>query len=477
MGEKMRAGLDEAFLAGLRDAGVEVAAPEPRYLEEPRGRWPGQAAAVLRPRSSAEVARILRAADAAGVGVIPYGGGTGLVGGQVKGDGACCVLLSLERMDAVRAVDSQSLVIEAGAPLEAVHAAAETVGRRFPLTLGSQGTAQIGGCLATNAGGVNVIRYGNARALCLGIEAVLPDGTIWNGLTRLRKDNTGYDLRDLLIGSEGTLGVITAAALRLFEPPAVEGLAMFALPSPQAAVALLGIAQHRFAGCVSAFELISRQGLMFQREVGMDLHYPFAEDPPWMVLVELGLPEGMDVDEAFAGLYEAAEDLILDAVIAQSGAQAQQMWELRENLPVANRRIGAICSHDISVPVADLPRFIAEADAMLAGMGDYRINCFGHVGDGNLHYNVFPATGRARADYDPDPVKHAVHDLVVDGFNGSMSAEHGIGRYKVEDLERYADPAKLRMMRAVKAALDPRGIMNPGAVLRQPPSKEQSTET
>ncbi|HEY0275186.1 MAG TPA: FAD-binding oxidoreductase, partial [Paenirhodobacter sp.] len=412
---------------------------------------------------------------AVGVGVIPYGGGTGLVGGQVKGDGAGCLLLSLERMTAVRAVDTQSLVIEAGATLEAVHHAAEAVGRRFPLTLASQGTAQIGGCLATNAGGVNVIRYGNARTLCLGIEAVLADGTIWHGLTRLRKDNTGYDLRDLLIGAEGTLGVITAAALRLYEPPAVEGLAMFALPDPAAAVALLGLAQHRFAGCVSAFELISRQGLAFQREVGMDLHYPFAEDPPWMVLVDLGLPEGMDAEAAFADLYEAAQDLILDAVIAQSGTQARAMWDLRENLPVANRRIGAICSHDISVPVADLSRFIAEADALVARMGDMRVNCFGHVGDGNLHYNVFPAPGRGRADYDAGAVKQAVHDLVVTGFNGSMSAEHGIGRYKVDDLERYGDPAKLAMMRAIKAALDPAGIMNPGAVLRQAPSNSHST--
>ncbi|HEY0212664.1 MAG TPA: FAD-binding oxidoreductase [Paenirhodobacter sp.] len=458
--------MDTAFLDGLQAAGIEVFAPAPRYLEEPRGRWPGRAGVLVKPRTTEQVAQVLQVAHRARVGVIPYGGGTGLVGGQVKGDGADCVLLSLERMTAVRALDTQSLVIEAGATLAAVHAAAETVGRRFPLTLASQGTAQIGGCLATNAGGVNVIRYGNARALCLGIEAVLADGTVWQGLTRLRKDNTGYDLRDLLIGAEGTLAVITAAALRLFEPPAVEGLAMFAVPDPAAAVALLAVAQHRFAGCVSAFELISRQGLTFQREVGMDLHYPFDQDPPWMVLMELGLPQGMDVEAAFADLYQAAGDLVLDAVIAQSGTQARAMWDVRENLPVANRRIGAICSHDISVPIADLPRFIVQADAMLAAMGDMRVNCFGHVGDGNLHYNVFPAQGRSRADYDAGRVKQAVHDLVVHGFNGSMSAEHGIGRYKVEDLERYADPAKLAMMRAVKAALDPRGILNPGALLR-----------
>lgn len=459
---------DQAFLDRLRADGVEVGEAEPRYLEEPRGRWPGRAAGVARPHSTAEVARVLRAAAAARVAVVPYGGGTGLVGGQVKGEGPMPLVLSLERMTALRAIDPQSLVVEAGATLQSVQAAAQTVGRLFPLTIAAQGTAQIGGCLSTNAGGVHVLRYGNARALCLGIEAVLADGTVWNGLTRLRKDNTGYDLRDLLIGAEGTLGVITAAALRLFEPPAVEGLAFFALPSPAAAVALLGLAQSQFAGCVSAFELISRQGLSFLREVGPEVHMPFAEDPDWMVLIELGLPAGMDAEAAFAELFEAAEDLVLDAVIAQSGAQAAQMWELRESLPLANRRIGAISSHDISVPVAAIPDFVAEAGAMLAAMGDFRINCFGHVGDGNLHYNVFPAEGRRRDEYDAqkDAVKTAVHDLVVRGYNGSVSAEHGIGRLKVGDLERYADPAKLTMMRAIKTALDPLGILNPGAVLR-----------
>lgn len=459
---------DQAFLDRLRAEGVEVGEAEPRYLEEPRGRWPGRAAGVARPHSTAEVARVLRAAAAARVAVVPYGGGTGLVGGQVKGEGPLPLVLSLERMTALRAIDPQSLVVEAGATLQSVQEAAQTVGRLFPLTIAAQGTAQIGGCLSTNAGGVHVLRYGNARALCLGIEAVLADGTVWNGLTRLRKDNTGYDLRDLLIGAEGSLGVITAAALRLFEPPAVEGLAFFALPSPAAAVALLGLAQGRFAGCVSAFELISLQGLSFLREVGPEVHMPFAEDPDWMVLIELGLPAGMDAEAAFAELFEAAEDLVLDAVIAQSGAQAAQMWELRESLPLANRRIGAISSHDISVPVAAIPDFVAEAGAMLAAMGDFRINCFGHVGDGNLHYNVFPAPGRNRSEYDAqkDAVKTAVHDLVVRGYNGSVSAEHGIGRLKVGDLERYADPAKLTMMRAIKTALDPLGILNPGAVLR-----------
>lgn len=458
--------VNEAFLAQLHAEGISLSPPEPRYLEEPRGRWPGKAAMVARPRTTAEVSTILRAAHQARIGVVPYGGGTGLVGGQVKPDGEGCLLLSLERMNAVRSVDTQSLVIEAGATLESVHAAVAQVERRFPLTIGSQGTAQIGGCLATNAGGVNVIRYGNARALCLGLEAVLADGTVWNGLTRLRKDNTGYDLRDLLIGAEGSLGVITAAALRLFEAPAVEGSAFFVVPSPAAAVELLSLAQGRFAGCVSMFELISGQGLAFLREKGPEVRFPFAEDPEWMVLIELGLPDGMDVEQAFGDLFAAAGDLVSDAVIAQSSSQMQEFWFLRETIPVANRRIGAISSHDISVPVAEIARFIDEAGQMLAGLDDFRVNCFGHVGDGNLHYNVFPVAGRSREDYDMAAVKHAVHDLLVERFNGSVSAEHGVGRLKVADLERYSDPAKLMMMRQIKAALDPVGIMNPGAVLR-----------
>lgn len=464
---------DAGFAARLKAEvpGLWVGAPEARYLEEPRGRYAGRGLVLAKPASTAEVAALVRSAHAARVGVVPYGGGTGLVSGQVMPEGPVPLIVSLERLTALRSIDPQSLVIGAGATLQAVQDAAAGVGRRFPLSLASQGTAQIGGCLATNAGGVNVLRYGNARALCLGVEAVLADGTVWNGLTRLRKDNTGYDLRDMLIGAEGTLGIITAASLRLFEPPAVEGVAMFAVPSPAAAVQLLGLAQGRFAGCVSAFELISRQGLEFLRETGWGGAMPFATDPLWAVLIELGLPEGMDVEESFGALYEAAEGLVEDAVVAQSGAQAAAMWDLRENLPIANRRIGAISSHDISVPVAAIPAFIAEADAMLATMGDFRVNCFGHVGDGNLHYNVFPAKGRSREAYEAQrfEVMEAVHELVVRGYEGSISAEHGIGRLKVAELERFAAPEKLAMMRAVKAALDPAGILNPGAVLRGAP--------
>jgi FAD/FMN-containing dehydrogenase len=460
---------DQAFCSVLAQAvpGLSMTAPEPRYLEEPRGLLTGLAGVVVKPVTTTQVAGVMRACHAARVGVVPYGGGTGLVGAQVQTEGAAPVILSLEKMAAVRAVDDHVLVIEAGATLAETQAAAAAQGRLFPLTLASQGTARIGGCLATNAGGVNVLRYGNARELCLGVEAVLADGTVMAGLKRLRKDNTGYDIKDLLIGAEGTLGVITAASLRLFPQPASQGTAMFVVPSPAAALDLLALAEARMPGCISAFELIARQGLEFLDEVGPPVHQPFATRPDWMILLEIGLPEGIDAEEALAGLFEAAGTLVEDGVIAQSGAQRAQMWALREALPEANKRIGSISSHDISVPLPDLPRFIAQASAAVRAAGDFRINCFGHVGDGNLHYNVFPAQGRARAEYANarGRVKDMVHEI-VDGFGGSVSAEHGIGRLKVDDLERFADPGKLAAMRAIKAALDPLGIMNPGAVLR-----------
>jgi FAD/FMN-containing dehydrogenase len=460
---------DANFAAKLRAAAPDLwlGPPEPRHLEEPRGRFRGAGGLLAKPASTAEVSTILRLCHAEGVAVLPLGGSTGLVGGQVMEQGQP-LIVSLERMVALRAASPDALNVEAGMTLQAVQEAAQAQGRRFPLALASQGSAQIGGCLATNAGGVNVLRYGNARALCLGLEVVLADGTVWNGLSRLHKNNTGYDLRDLMIGAEGSLGILTATSLKLVVPPAEEGTALFALPSPEAAVALLDLAQGQLAGCISAFELIAKQGLSFLREVGPEVQFPFAADPDWMVLIELGLPAGLPAETAFAELFEAAGDLVEDAVIAQSEAQRTAFWTLRESLPVANRRIGAISSHDISVPVPMIPAFIDTARRVIEAMGPYRINCFGHVGDGNLHFNVFPPPGQRREAHEPqrEAIKRAVHDIVARDFAGSVSAEHGVGRLKVEDLERYEDPAKLAMMRAIKAALDPRGILNPGAVLR-----------
>ena len=443
----------------------------PRYFEEPRGRYTGSAGLVLAPATTEEVAEVMRVAHETRTPVIPYGGGTGLVGGQIAEGIDDPIVLSVERMNAIRAVHPSEnvLVAEAGAILAEVQTAAREAGRLFPLSLASEGSARIGGLLATNAGGTGVLRYGNARDLTLGIEAVLADGTIWHGLTRLRKDNSGYDLRNLLIGSEGTLGVITAAALKLSPIPAETGTAIFTVPSPDAALDLLALTRAQVGEGVSAFELIHRQGFDFLAETMPDIRHPFAEAPEWSVLIELGLPRGLATKAAFEALFEAAleAELTEDAIIAQSETQSQELWAVREQIPEANRRIGSVSSHDISMPLSEIPGFIRETPERLAQIGEFRINCFGHVGDGNLHYNIFPMPGRSRADHENErpEIKRTIHDLVHE-LGGSVAAEHGVGRLKVDDLERYGDPALLAMMRAVKGALDPQGILNPGVILR-----------
>ncbi|WP_296423556.1 FAD-binding oxidoreductase [Yoonia sp.] len=462
-----------AFEATLRALLPDAAfkADSAGYLTEPRGRWAGHGF-VVAPASTEEVAVVVKACAGARVAVVPYGGGTGLVGGQLMPDGPRPVILSLERMNRVRAVYplENVMVCDAGVILADVQKAAMDVGRLFPLSLASEGSARIGGLLATNAGGVNVLRYGNARAQCLGLEVVRPDGAIWHGLTRLRKDNTGYDLRNLMIGAEGTLGVITAAALKLAPRPAGVGAALMAVPSPAAALELLALARERIGDGVSAFELMHRQGFDFLAEVGPEVKQPFEVVPEWCVLIDVGLPAGLAPDAALEDLFAAAFEngLVTDGVIAQSHAQRQAFWRIRESIPEANRRIGSVSSHDISVPLSAVPDFVTQGQRAVAQIGAFRINCFGHLGDGNLHYNIFPASGRSRADYETQRplIKTALHDLVA-SMGGSVSAEHGIGRLKVDDLERYADPAKLAMLRAIKTALDPLGIMNPGAVLRQ----------
>ena len=462
-----------AFLAALaaRLPPDTLRPTQDRHRADPRGRWTGTGDTVALPRTTAEVATITAACNAARVGIVPWGGGTGLVGGQLKPDGPAPLILSLERMTATRGLypAESVLTVEAGTILANVQDQATTAGFLFPLSLASEGSARIGGLLATNAGGLNVLRYGNARDLCLGVEAVMADGSIFHGLKRLRKDNTGYDLRHLLIGSEGTLGILTAASLRLFPVPAHSVTALLVTPSPDTALHLLSLAQKRLSGMVSAFELIHRTGFDFLAETLPDITPPFATPPEWSVLVELGLPAGLDPEPAMANLYAEADDLSLvtDGVIATSSQQAASLWRIRESIPEANRRIGAVSSHDISLPLSAIPEFIAKAPAVLARIDRFRINCFGHLGDGNLHYNVFPERGKTRADHDAqrDTVKTAIHDL-VDSLGGSVSAEHGIGRLKVKDLETYADPAKLHAMRAIKQALDPNGILNPGAVLR-----------
>jgi FAD/FMN-containing dehydrogenase len=462
--------VDDAFVEKLRIAlpGAAFLADPAGFLIEPRGRWSGQGV-VVSPASVGEVSTVMAACFEAHIPVVPYSGGTGLVGGQTVVEGPVPVILSLARMNKVRAVfaDENVIEVDAGVILADVQTAAADVGRLFPLSLASEGSARIGGLLATNAGGLNVIRYGNARAQCLGVEVVMADGRIWNGMSRLRKDNTGYDLRDLMIGSEGTLGVMTGASLRMMPRPASEATAMFVMPSAADAVALLALAGERLGETVTAFELIHRQGFDFLDETGLKYKAPFKQAPEWSVLIKIGLPTGQSAQAALEDLFEAAGDLVLDGVIAQSTSQATDLWNIREMIPEANRRIGSISSHDISVPISCVPEFIAKAPVILAKIGDFRINCFGHLGDGNLHYNVFPMQGRNRVDHQDqrDAIKTAVHDL-AHSMAGSVSAEHGIGRLKVADLETYGDPAKLVMMRAIKHALDPRSILNPGAVLR-----------
>jgi FAD/FMN-containing dehydrogenase len=459
----------ERLAAALGGDGVRP--PEPRYLEEPRGRFHGRAGAVLRPGSVEEVAAAVRICAEARVGIVPWSGGTGLVGGQVFGDGPLPVVLSFDRMARIRDLDvtDNVLTAEAGAVLADVQAAARDAGRLFPLSLASEGSARIGGLMATNAGGVAVLRYGTARDLCLGVEAVMADGRVMRGLSRLVKDNAGYDLRHLLIGAEGTLGLITAASLRLHQAPEETATAWVAVASPEAALTLLHGLRARLGGAVSAFELMHVQGLAFLAEQMPQVPQPpgFAGD--WRVLAEAADGAGAGVLARMeAALAEAlAAGRAGDALVAQGEGQRQAFWRVRESIPEANRLIGAVTSHDLSIPPGRLAEFVRRVGPALAAIdGGLRANCFGHLGDGNLHYNVFPAAGRGRAEYDHlrPAVTEAVHGLAV-ALGGSIAAEHGIGRLKAAELARYADPVKLAAMRAVKAALDPLGILNPGAVL------------
>ncbi|MCK0142108.1 FAD-binding oxidoreductase [Aliiroseovarius sp. F20344] len=461
---------DATFEATLRGLLPDAAfrSLSPAYLEEPRGLFHGAGGLLLTPGSTDEVALILRMCSDASVPVVPYGGGTGLVGGQVMPD-ATPVILSLERMIRIRDIHATEnvLVAEAGAILADIQSAAEGTDRLFPLSLASEGSCRIGGCLSTNAGGVNVLRYGSARDLCLGIEAVLPDGTVHHGLKRLRKDNTGYDLRSLLCGAEGTLGVITAASLRLFPRPARTGTALLIVRDPLAALDLLAMAQAHMGQGISAFELIKGTGLEFLSEAGLGGPQPFQSRPDWSVLIDLGLGPSDDPEEALLSLFEAAQEagLVADGVIAQSETQRAALWKLREEIPLANKAVGAISSHDISLPLSVVPEFLNKADHELAQLGPFRVNAFGHLGDGNLHYNVFPPKGQNKQDHQAakDDVRQVVYDLVHQ-LGGSFSAEHGVGRLKTTELERYGDPARLTAMRAVKHALDPKGIMNPGVI-------------
>ena len=456
---------------------IETAAPGSvseigqSYLEEPRGAFHGAGSALVRPRSTSEVSGVVKAAGEYGVPIVPFGGGTGLVGGQVREAVGPTLVLSLERMAEIRDVDprDKTMVAGAGAILADIQRAAKAKGLIFPLSLASEGSCRIGGNLATNAGGVNVLRYGTARELCLGLEAVLPDGSVFNGLKRLRKDNTGYDLRNLLIGSEGTLGIITAARLKLFPVPGETMTGLFELASLDAALDLLLLLQSRLGDVVSAHELIHRTGIDMLTETMPDISLPPTGESEWLVLTEAAGGFGGGLADRFESCIASAFEsgFVTNGSIAQSGLQRDQFWTMRESLPEANRRTGSVSSHDISLPISDLSVFVQEAGRAVAEIDpNLRINCFGHVGDGNLHYNVFPPKDREADEFAQlrQPVRDTVYGL-VDRFGGSISAEHGIGRLKKADLVKFGDPAKLTVMRAIKTTLDPKNIMNPGAVL------------
>lgn len=441
------------------------------YLEDWRGRYRGDALCVVRPGSTAEVAAVVRACAAAGVAIVPQGGNTGLCGAATPLAASGAVIVSLARLNRVRAVDTDNntMTVEAGCVLAALQERAAQAGRLFPLALAAEGSCQIGGNLSTNAGGVQVLRYGNTRELTLGLEVVLPSGEVWDGLRGLRKDNTGYDLKHLFIGAEGTLGIITAAVLKLFPLPRASATAWLALASPAAAVRLLSDLQAAFGPQLTACELVSgiSLGLVLKHIPGAQA--PLAESP-WYLLVELSgggdESELREALEAFLGdaLERAAID---DATLAQSGEQARRLWALRENISEAQKIEGLSVKHDVSVPISRIPEFLERADAaLLEAFPDIRIVAFGHIGDGNLHYNQSKTeAGENAAFIAAQPaVNRIVYDLVHE-LGGSISAEHGIGQLKRDELVRYKSPVELEMMRAIKRTLDPLGLMNPGKVL------------
>ncbi len=461
-----------AALAGIVGPTHAIADPDlmAGALVEPRGLYRGRALALVRPASTAEVAKVLAWCDAANVGVTPQGGNTGLVGGQTPDETGDEIILSTSRLKAIRDVDPHAdvMICEAGVTLAEAQAAALAADRLFPLSLASEGTCTIGGITATNAGGVTVIAYGNARDLVTGVEAVLADGRIVNALTKLRKDNTGYDVRSLFIGSEGTLGLVTAASLRLFPNPRARATAFVGLENPAKALDLLKRARERLGSGVTSFELIARFAYDITVAHGF-ARAPLSGDHAWYVLIEASSQIAGGLSEAFEGMLESALEagVIEDAAVAASLDQRHAFWSLRESIPEAQFPEGGSIKHDVSVAVGATPAFLEEATrAVEAFMPGARVCAFGHLGDGNIHFNVSQPVGADKAAFLArwEAMNEVVHGIVL-RMGGSYSAEHGIGQLKRDLLARTKDPGALSVMRAVKAALDPKGIMNPGKVL------------
>ena len=444
------------------------------YEQDWRKRTRGKALAVVRPSKTQEVAEVVKACAKAGVSIVPQGGNTGLVVGGIPDDTGTQVLLSLQRMNAVRALDTDNLTltVEAGCVLQNLQQAAEQAGFLFPLSLGAEGSCTIGGNLATNAGGTQVLRYGNARELCLGLEVVTAQGEVMHSLSGLRKDNTGYDLRNLMIGSEGTLGIITAATMKLYPMPAVSLTAWAAVPSVACAVKLLGLAHQHLGAGLTGFEMMGQFALRLVDKHYPHLRVPLWQDTPYCVLLENSDSESeAHARERFEHLLGLAfeDGCVSDAVVAESLSQARNLWHIRESITLAQAEEGLNIKHDISVPISSIPNFVEATDALLMReIPGIRLVNFGHLGDGNLHYNVQApehCDTKAFLRDNEDRVNTWVYQSVK-RFGGSISAEHGVGSMKVDSLPDYKDPVALALMQHIKRALDPQGLLNPGRVVR-----------
>lgn len=442
------------------------------YLIEPRDKFHGKTKLVLRPASTAEVSQIMRLATATNTPIVPQGGNTGLVGAQQPDNSGTAVLISLSRLNKIRSLDpiGNLVTAEAGVILQNLQEAVSDAGRLFPLSLGAEGSCQIGGNLSSNAGGTAVLRYGNMRELCLGLEVVLPNGEVLNDLRYVKKDNTGYDLRDLFIGAEGTLGIITAAVLKIYPQPKGQAVAFAGLSSVQDVVQLFALASDCAGAALTGFELMPRIGMEFTLEHIADARDPLSSPHNWYVLIDISSTRSQDdanqlIETILTQGFEAG--LVQDATIAANSTQAALFWQMREEMSPAQKPHGGSIKHDISVPIASIPAFIAEAgqavEEMIKGA---RVVCFGHIGDGNLHYNITQPLGADKQEFlsQWEALNHAVHTIVMK-YHGAISAEHGIGVLKRDELVFFKDPVAIALMRQLKAAIDPQNIMNPGKIL------------
>ena len=472
MNDRALAGLADRLRAIVGERGLVAADEHAKYVDDWRGYYHGKAAAVVKPASTAEVARVVQLLAAERIAMVPQGGNTSLCGASVPDASATQVVINLSRMNRVRAVDpdNNTMTVEAGCVLASLQEEADRHGRLFPLSLGAEGSCEIGGNLSTNAGGTAVLRYGNTRELVLGLEVVLPDGQVWDGLRGLRKDNTGYDLKHLFVGAEGTLGIVTAAVVKLFPKPRSQATALVAIDSPAAAVALLGRIRESCGERVTGYELLGRVCIELIMKHMPATRDPFREAHPWYVLVELSdSTEGTLSREMLEGaLAGALEDgLARDAAVCTSEAQRAALWQMREDITEAQKLDGPSIKHDVAVPVSRVPELIERAgERLLREFPGIRIVAFGHVGDGNIHYNCSKSERQQAAEFfaQAPAVNRVVYD-VVDALDGSISAEHGLGVLKRDEVRRYKSALELDLMRAIKRTLDPHGIMNPGKVL------------